>query len=69
MPLNDLVDKYRDEFNLDDIPQKAWEGATIDGNIYGVPIVANTLHLIYRQDIFDELGIAVPDTYDDDHRS
>jgi len=65
MPLNDLIDKYRDEYNLDDIPQAAWDGATIDGQIYGVPIVGNTLHLIYRQDIFDDMGIAVPDTYDD----
>ncbi len=65
MPLNDLVDKYRDEYNLDDIPEAAWEGATIDGQIYGVPIVANTLHLIYRQDVFDEYGIEVPDTYDE----
>jgi ABC-type glycerol-3-phosphate transport system substrate-binding protein len=65
MPLNDMVDKYRDEYNLDDIPEKAWEGVTIDGQIYGVPIVGNTLHLIYRQDVFDEFGIAVPDTYDD----
>ena len=24
MPLNDLVDKYRDQYNLDDIPQSAW---------------------------------------------
>jgi multiple sugar transport system substrate-binding protein len=65
MPLNDLVDKYREEYNLDDIPAKAWEGVTIDGNIYGVPIVGNTLHLIYRQDVFDEYGIEVPETYDD----
>lgn len=65
MPLNDLVEKYRDEYNLGDIPEKAWEGATIDGQIYGVPIVGNTLHLIYRQDVFDEFGIAVPETYDD----
>ena len=65
LPLNDLVDKYRDEYNLDDIPAVAWEGVTFDGNIYGVPIVGNTLHLIYRQDIFDELGLAVPDTYAD----
>lgn len=64
MPLNDLVEKYRDEYNLDDIPETAWEGATIDGQIYGVPIVANTLHLIYRQDVFDEYGLEVPDTYD-----
>jgi ABC-type glycerol-3-phosphate transport system substrate-binding protein len=65
MPLNDLVDKYYDEYNLGDIPEKAWEGVTIDGQIYGVPIIGNTLHLIYRQDVLDELGIAVPDTYDE----
>ena len=65
LPLNDLVDKYWDEYNLGDIPEKAWEGVTIDGQIYGVPIVGNTLHLIYRQDIFDDLGIAAPDTYDE----
>ncbi len=64
-PLNDLVDKYRDEYNLDDIPEAAWDGATIDGQIYGVPIVGNTLHLIYRQDVFDELGIETPETYDE----
>jgi ABC-type glycerol-3-phosphate transport system substrate-binding protein len=65
MPLNDLVDQYWDEYNLGDIPEKAWEGVTLDGNIYGVPIVGNTLHLIYRQDIFDELGLETPDTYDE----
>lgn len=65
MPLNDLVEKYWDEYNLGDIPEKAWEGATIDGQIYGVPIVGNTLHLIYRQDVYDELGLDVPETYDD----
>ena len=65
MPLNDLVDQYWDEYNLGDIPEPAWEAATIDGQIYGVPIVGNTLHLIYRQDVFDELGIEVPETYDD----
>jgi ABC-type glycerol-3-phosphate transport system substrate-binding protein len=63
--LNDLVEEYWDEYNLGDIPEKAWEGVTIDGNIYGVPIVGNTLHLIYRQDIFDEYGVEVPDTYDE----
>lgn len=63
MPLNDLVDQYWDEYNLGDIPEAAWEGVTLDGNIYGVPIVGNTLHLIYRQDVFDELGLEVPDTY------
>lgn len=62
-PLNDLIDQYRDEYNLDDIPQAAWDGVTIDGNIYGVPVVSNTLHLIYRTDVFEEFGVEVPDTY------
>ncbi len=65
LPLNDLVDQYREEYNLDDIPEKAWEGVTIDGQIYGVPVTGNTLHLIYRQDVFDEFGVEAPDTYDD----
>lgn len=65
MPLNDLIDKYGDEYDLDDIPEAAWEGATIDGNIYGVPVVANTLHLAYRADLFEQYGIEPPTTYDD----
>lgn len=65
MPLNDLVDKYWDEYNLGDIPEKAWEGVTIDGQIYGVPMVGNTLHFIYNQEVYDEYGLDVPETYDD----
>ena len=65
MPLNDMIEKYWDEYDLGDIPAKAWEGATIDGQMYGVPIVANSLHMIYRADLFEEAGIAVPDTYEE----
>ena len=65
MPLNDLVDKYRDQYNLDDIPQSAWDDATLDGNILGVPAVGNTLHLVYRADVFEANDWAVPDTYEE----
>ncbi len=65
MPLNDLVEKYKDEYNLGDIPQKAWDGATIDGKIYGVPLVGNTLHLQYRKDLFEQYGLKPPTTYDE----
>jgi len=63
LPLNDLIDEYGEDYNLDDIPQVAWDGVTIDGEIYGVPVVSNTLHLIYREVIFEEFGIEVPETY------
>ena len=65
LPLNDLVEKYREEYNLDDIPQPVWDAATIDGNIYGVPFMSNTMHLFYRTDLFEQHGLDVPTTYDE----
>ena len=65
VPLNDLVDQYREEYNLDDIPQPVWDAATIDGNIYGVPFMSNTMHLFYRTDLFEQHGLDVPTTYDE----
>ena len=65
LPLNDLVEKYREEYNLDDIPQTAWDTATMDGNIYGVPFMSNTMHLFYRTDLFEKHGLDVPTTYDE----
>ena len=65
LPLNDLVEQYWDEYDLGDIPAVIWEGGTLDGNIYGVPIIGNTLHLFYRSDVLEEMGLMVPDTYDE----
>ena len=65
LPLNDLIDKYRDEYNLDDISTTGWDGATIDGKIYGIPATANTLHLAYRSDLFKKYGLKVPKNYDE----
>jgi len=64
-PLNDLIDKYRDEYDLDDIPQSAWDGALIDGNYLGVPMIGDSQIISYRSDLFDEYGLAVPTTYDE----
>jgi len=65
MPLNDLIDKYRDEYDLDDISDAAWAGSVVDGNIYGIPVVGNTLHLAYRSDLFEQYNLEVPTTYDE----
>ncbi len=64
LPLNDLVDKYWDEYNLGDIPETSWEAATVNGNIVGIPAVANGFQLIYRKDLFEKHGIEVPQTFD-----
>lgn len=65
MPLNDLIDKYRDEYNLDDIPQSAWDGSSVDGLIMGVPVIGDSQIIAYRSDLFDEFGLDVPTTYDE----
>ncbi len=64
-PLNDLVDKYRDEFNLDQIDSAFWEMATLDGNIYSIPMVSNTMHVFYNEPALAELGLSVPTTFDE----
>lgn len=63
MPLNDLVDKYRDEYNLDEIDQAFWDMASLDGNIYAIPMVSNTMHLFFNQPALADLGISVPTTF------
>jgi len=65
LPLNDLVDKYRDEYDLDDIPQVAWDAATFEGNIIGIPPTGNTKHLAYRSDLFEQYDLDVPTTWDE----
>jgi ABC-type glycerol-3-phosphate transport system substrate-binding protein len=65
MPLDDLIDEYGDEYDLEDIPDQMWEAATIDGQVMGIPITSNTFQLIYREDLFEKHGIDVPETYDE----
>ena len=65
LPLDDLIDKYRDQYNLDDIPQSAWDGAKIDGKLLGVPVIGDSQIIAYRSDLFEEFGLAVPTTYDE----
>lgn len=64
-PLDDLIETYSDEYNLGDISDNLWGVGTIDGKRYGVPIVANTMMLMYRQDLLDKYNLEVPETYDD----
>ncbi|MCY3979671.1 MAG: extracellular solute-binding protein [Chloroflexi bacterium] len=63
MPLNDLIDKYEDEYQISDILGIA--DMTVDGMVYGLPMEQNTRHLFYRPDLLDKHGIEVPETWDD----
>ena len=59
-PLNDLVDKYRDTYNIED-------GMLIKfgDDIIAIAFQINAQHLYYRKDLFEKHNIAVPTTYDE----
>jgi multiple sugar transport system substrate-binding protein len=46
-------------------PSTAWNVASVDGKIYGVPSVASTRVLVYREDLLKNAGVAVPKTWED----
>lgn len=57
-PLNDLVEMYGQDL----APSQLIE---IDGNIMAIAMQVNAQHLMYRSDIFSELGLSVPTTYEE----
>lgn len=64
-PLGDLFDKYADEYGLDEIDPVMLEGMSYDGELYALPTMSNVITLVYREDIFEELDLEPPTTYDE----
>jgi ABC-type glycerol-3-phosphate transport system substrate-binding protein len=64
-PLNDLWDKYKNEFALDDIDKNIVDGLSRDGNLYVVPTEFNSLIQFYRTDLFEEKGLKPATTLDE----
>ena len=57
-PLDDLVEKYGEQLSSNQLIR-------FDGKVMAISTQVNNQHLMYRSDIFEELGIDVPTTYDD----
>lgn len=57
-PLDDLVAKYGQQLKPNQLIK-------IDGKTMAVAMMVNAQHLMFRQDILDELGIPVPQNYDE----
>ena len=59
-PLNDLVDKYRDKYDIEDQML-----IRFGDDIMAIAFMVNAQHFYYRKDVFEKHGIAVPQTYDE----
>ncbi len=57
-PLDDLVAKHGGALQKSQL-------ITIDGKVMAVAFMANAQHLMYRKDILNDLGIAVPGSYEE----
>ncbi|MCC5947357.1 MAG: sugar ABC transporter substrate-binding protein [Nitriliruptoraceae bacterium] len=57
------------EFGLDavegDYAPGAWGALTFEDGLYGLPWDTGPLAFLYREDIFEEYGLEVPETWDD----
>ncbi len=65
VPLNDLYEKYADDYGLDDISESMREGMSYDGELYALPMQAQMYVMAYRTDVFEDLGLEVPTTFDE----
>ncbi|MBF6595710.1 MAG: sugar ABC transporter substrate-binding protein [Thermaceae bacterium] len=62
LPLNDRI--KADKIDLKDYPSAYIQaGSDAQGNIVGLPLRGHPLILFYRKDIFDELKLSVPKTW------
>lgn len=57
-PLNDLVEKHGQGIKKNQL-------ITIDGNVMAVAFMANAQHLVYRKDVLEQIGVAVPTSYEE----
>jgi sorbitol/mannitol transport system substrate-binding protein len=65
IPLDDLWEEYADEYDLDELSESMKTGMSYDGKLYAVPMQAQMLVMAYRADVFEDLGLEVPTTFDE----
>jgi len=60
-----LTDRLEEWGELDQYPEGLIESATLDGEVYGLPISANCLALYYNPALLEEAGVEPPTTWDE----
>src|SRR5690606_35605713 len=63
LPIDEYVDAEKDLRG--DLVAGLEEAGTYDGELYGMPWYAGVRSLVYRTDVFDELGLDAPQSWDD----
>ncbi len=64
-PLNDLATQHKDFFDEADFVPAYLKPNMLSGKLYGLPLFGESSFLMYRKDLFEQYGIAVPKTFDE----
>lgn len=56
--LEDLTNEAKTWSDYNKFPQSAWNVSTVNNRIYGLPSIASTRVLLYRDDLFKKAGIS-----------
>lgn len=65
LPLDDLFAKYKDKYDLGDLDETMLDGMSYEGKLYGLPTQSNISIWTYRKDVFEEMGLEFPKTFDE----
>ena len=61
-PLDDLWEKHRAEFGLDDFSSSVMKNLSFNGHKYVVPVTGGVMLFFYRKDLFEKSGKQPPKT-------
>lgn len=61
----DITDALMNSDWKDKIVLSAVEPYKVDGKVYGIPMRINAKFMVYNKDIFEQLGLSVPTTWDE----
>jgi ABC-type glycerol-3-phosphate transport system substrate-binding protein len=64
-PLDDLWEKYKDQYDFADYPESVLNAYRYEGKLYVLPHTVNVMLFFYRKDVLDEAGKQPPTTIDD----
>lgn len=59
-PIDDLFEKHKEEFRLDEYPESLLNAYRYNGELFVLPGTANVMLWFYRRDLFDEAGASPP---------
>src|SRR5690606_34423674 len=61
----DLTDHVDERDWADELPAASLTPYELDGRIYGVPLNVNAKFMVYNTAVFEEHGLAAPETWDE----